>query len=172
MEFKDKVVLITGASRGIGASTAKHFAEKGAQVIINYHPSKFEENAKENAKEVLKSIEEKKGKAKLIQADISKEKEVEKDNRRLKRRENMYLHKTLLSKCTMAVAAMAISMSKNRMNTGVRMVPSPKPLKKVSMEAPKATKTTKSNSIMRREVRTQKKPGTCHCIFPVKHPKP
>jgi 3-oxoacyl-[acyl-carrier protein] reductase len=78
MEFKDKVVLITGASRGIGASTAKHFAEKGAQVIINYHPSKFEENAKENAERVLKSIEEKKGKGKLIQADISKEKEVEK----------------------------------------------------------------------------------------------
>ena len=34
--FKDKVVLITGASRGIGKATAIKFGELGANVIINY----------------------------------------------------------------------------------------------------------------------------------------
>ena len=34
--FKDKVVLITGSSRGIGKATAIKFGELGASVIINY----------------------------------------------------------------------------------------------------------------------------------------
>jgi 3-oxoacyl-[acyl-carrier protein] reductase len=34
--FRDQVVLITGASRGIGAATAHHFAANGAAVVINY----------------------------------------------------------------------------------------------------------------------------------------
>lgn len=32
--IKDKTVVITGASRGIGAAAARHFAEKGAQVVL------------------------------------------------------------------------------------------------------------------------------------------
>ena len=32
---KDKVVLITGSSRGLGANLASGFAEHGAKVIIN-----------------------------------------------------------------------------------------------------------------------------------------
>ena len=36
MNFKRKVVLLTGASRGIGRSTAIAFADKGAQVVVNY----------------------------------------------------------------------------------------------------------------------------------------
>jgi len=36
MNFKNKKVLITGASRGIGKATALAFAEKGAQVGINF----------------------------------------------------------------------------------------------------------------------------------------
>ena len=36
MQFQQKIVLITGASRGIGRSTAIAFANKGAKVAINY----------------------------------------------------------------------------------------------------------------------------------------
>lgn len=42
MEFKDKVVLVTGSSRGLGRSIAVKFAKEGANVIINYKNSKQE----------------------------------------------------------------------------------------------------------------------------------
>ena len=34
--YKEKTVLITGSSRGIGASTAEYFAKNNFNVIINY----------------------------------------------------------------------------------------------------------------------------------------
>ena len=34
--FRDKVVLITGSSRGIGNTIARKFAQAGADVVINY----------------------------------------------------------------------------------------------------------------------------------------
>src|SRR5690606_24366347 len=36
MQFRDKVVLVTGASRGIGAAIARAFGREGALVIVNY----------------------------------------------------------------------------------------------------------------------------------------
>lgn len=37
--LKDKVVVVTGSSKGIGATIAKEFAKKGAKVVVNYNAS-------------------------------------------------------------------------------------------------------------------------------------
>jgi NAD(P)-dependent dehydrogenase (short-subunit alcohol dehydrogenase family) len=69
IRFKDKIVLITGAGRGIGAETAKLFSKEGAFVIINYQSDDAA------AKKTLKEIG---GKGKIIKADISKQDEINK----------------------------------------------------------------------------------------------
>jgi len=46
----NKVVLITGASRGIGASIAWEFAKEGYNIVINYL------NSKEQAEKLKRSI--------------------------------------------------------------------------------------------------------------------
>ncbi|MEM1047948.1 MAG: SDR family oxidoreductase [Pseudomonadota bacterium] len=68
MDFsmQDKVVLVTGASTGIGAAAAKAFARSGATVGINYSASH------DAAKGVLDAIVEDGGKAALFWADLSK----------------------------------------------------------------------------------------------------
>ena len=64
MDFTDKVVLITGASRGIGKATALAFAEKGAKIAVNYRA---------NTKEAEKTLTELAGNGHaLFQNDISK----------------------------------------------------------------------------------------------------
>ena len=37
MDFSDKIVLVTGASRGIGRTVAQSFAERGARVVVHYN---------------------------------------------------------------------------------------------------------------------------------------
>lgn len=69
MEFKDKVVLITGSSRGIGKATALLFAKQRAKIIINY--SKSEKEAQEVLAELKKITE-----AIAIKCDVSEEKQV------------------------------------------------------------------------------------------------
>ena len=70
MNFKDKVVLVTGSSRGIGRAIAIKFAKTGANIIINYNHNK------EEAEIVREVIESYGVKCLIIKADISKEKEV------------------------------------------------------------------------------------------------
>lgn len=40
MDFKDRVVLVTGASRGIGREVARQFGERGARVAIHYNANR------------------------------------------------------------------------------------------------------------------------------------
>ena len=72
MRFKDKVVLITGASRGIGRSTALLFAKEGAKVIVNY------QKAEKEANEVVREISKIGSEAIALKCDVSKEEEVKK----------------------------------------------------------------------------------------------
>ena len=61
-----KVAVVTGASKGIGASIAQHLAAEGASVVVNYATSKS------GADEVVRGITAKGGKAIAVQADVSK----------------------------------------------------------------------------------------------------
>jgi len=69
-KLKNKVAIVTGASKGIGAGIAKAFAQEGAKVVVNYASSK------EAAEKVVKSITENGGAAISIKADVSKEADV------------------------------------------------------------------------------------------------
>jgi NAD(P)-dependent dehydrogenase (short-subunit alcohol dehydrogenase family) len=66
----DQVLIVTGASRGIGAATAKLAAARGFQVGINYL------RQQKAAEDLVAAIEQRGGKAVAIQADVSSESEV------------------------------------------------------------------------------------------------
>lgn len=72
VEITDKVVLITGSSRGIGNRLAERFAEEKAHVVINYNKSY------EKACELYNKITSKESKKCLIiKADVTKTAEVD-----------------------------------------------------------------------------------------------
>lgn len=65
-----KVAIVTGASKGIGASIAQELAAEGASVVVNYLTSK------EGANRVVQSIEHKGGKAIAIQGNMANQKDI------------------------------------------------------------------------------------------------
>ena len=69
-KLKNKVAIVTGAAKGIGASIAKHFAHEGAKVVVNYASSK------EAADKVVKEITDHGGQAIAVQADVSNEADI------------------------------------------------------------------------------------------------
>ena len=69
-KLKNKVAVVTGASKGIGAGIAKGLAAEGASVVVNYASSK------EGADRVVAEIVKNGGKAVAVQADVSKSSDV------------------------------------------------------------------------------------------------
>src|ERR1700761_937891 len=65
-----KVAVVTGASKGIGASIAKHLAAEGASIVVNYSSSK------PGADKVVDEITAKGGKAVAIQGNLAQEADV------------------------------------------------------------------------------------------------
>jgi 3-oxoacyl-[acyl-carrier protein] reductase len=69
-KLEGKVAVVTGASKGIGASIAKHLADEGAAVVVNYASSK------QGADRVVAEIKGKGGRAVAVQADMSKQADI------------------------------------------------------------------------------------------------
>ncbi len=70
-KLSGKVAVVTGASKGIGASIAEHYAAEGASVVVNYSSSKAGADA------VVKRIQDKGGKAIAVQGDVSKPEDIQ-----------------------------------------------------------------------------------------------
>jgi len=69
-KLENKVVVVTGASKGIGAGIAKQMSASGAKVVVNYASSK------ESADAVVAEIVSAGGNAVAIQGDMSEQSDV------------------------------------------------------------------------------------------------
>src|SRR5437763_11842952 len=65
-----KVAIVTGASKGIGASIAEHLAAEGAAVVVNYASSRSAADA------LVNRITERGGKAIAVQGNVSQSDDV------------------------------------------------------------------------------------------------
>ncbi|MCH8945867.1 MAG: SDR family oxidoreductase [Nanoarchaeota archaeon] len=78
MELKDKIILVTGSSQGIGKETVLEFAKKGAKVVVTYNSNK------EKAEDVLKEGN-KHSNCILFHLDVKDEKSIENAFEKIKR---------------------------------------------------------------------------------------
>lgn len=69
-KLANKVAIVSGASKGIGAAIAKSLAAEGASVVVNYASSK------EGADKVVTEIKSKGGKAVAVQGDFSNQADI------------------------------------------------------------------------------------------------
>ncbi|MGV3558715.1 SDR family oxidoreductase [Larkinella arboricola] len=67
----EKVILVTGSSKGIGAAIAQHVAHEGAKVVVNYAGSEAD------AQQVVNAINSDGGEAIAIKADVRNSAEVD-----------------------------------------------------------------------------------------------
>jgi 3-oxoacyl-[acyl-carrier protein] reductase len=72
MILSDRVILVTGAGRGIGSAIARVLAREGASVAVNYGSSR------EKAEAVVQEIQSRGGRAQAFQADVRDAKAVQK----------------------------------------------------------------------------------------------
>ena len=71
MNFQDQVVLVTGGSKGIGRAICLAFAQKGAQVVVNYG------HDEEAARQVDLEVQKTGGRAQILKADITGKEDVD-----------------------------------------------------------------------------------------------
>ncbi|HEV7349538.1 SDR family oxidoreductase [Telluribacter sp.] len=69
-KFQGQVVIVTGASSGLGQACAIHLGSLGAQVVVNYR------SGDEEAEETLQEIKKRGGSGFTVQGDVSKEEDV------------------------------------------------------------------------------------------------
>jgi len=70
-KLQDKVAIVTGASKGIGAAIARYLAKEGAAVVVNYASSK------KDADRVVDEITRGGGRAVALQANVAKQGDIE-----------------------------------------------------------------------------------------------
>lgn len=70
-DLKGKVAVVTGGSKGLGASMAERFGAEGMSVVVNYHSDE------EGAKKTMELVREAGGKACAVQADVGTKEGIE-----------------------------------------------------------------------------------------------
>jgi NAD(P)-dependent dehydrogenase (short-subunit alcohol dehydrogenase family) len=77
LDLKDKVVIITGASRGVGKQAGLDFAKRGAKVVLAARTVEVDDTLPGTLGETLKQIEEMGGEAVAVATDLAKEEDLE-----------------------------------------------------------------------------------------------